>query len=218
MNTTAVPQTHVYTRLSSIAVFLTGLAAFALTAVAPADAAPVRKDGKIYACYKVKGKPRGSMRLLFKGKRCRRGERRVAWMAAPPIAPGGESGAPVAPGASQPTQPPAQGQPTQPPAQSPAEGADVSALEAQIAGLTVHVESLEDILAGIGNADLLAALDALALVEQVCDQATALTTQVGLLQDVIGGLGLNGVLQALGGLLLIPSQPEALDPFACSAA
>src|SRR5690242_1537938 len=40
----------------------------------------VGRDGKIHACYRVKGKPKGMVRVVRGGNyRCRRGERRMAW-------------------------------------------------------------------------------------------------------------------------------------------
>src|SRR4051794_409521 len=65
-----------------------GLAAFGSTASA---ASPVAKDGKIHACYKAKGKGKGTLRLVRNGKaRCPRKWKKVAWYAnsAGPATPG----------------------------------------------------------------------------------------------------------------------------------
>lgn len=42
-----------------------------------AGAAPIGKDGRIFACYKVKGKPKGALRVLINRKA----------LATPPSAP-----------------------------------------------------------------------------------------------------------------------------------
>src|SRR5258708_733720 len=44
-------------------------------------ASPVSKDGTIHACYKVKGKSKGTLRVVGAQKRCKRGERKVVWSA-----------------------------------------------------------------------------------------------------------------------------------------
>src|SRR5215475_15770380 len=80
MNSNASPQgnaNHLFMFL------LLGLALIGLGLASTADAAsPVGKDGKIHACYRVKGKPKGSLRIVpAKQKRCKRGERKVSWSA-----------------------------------------------------------------------------------------------------------------------------------------
>jgi hypothetical protein len=196
--------------------------------VGTASAGPlVGKDGKIHACYKVKGKPKGAMRVLFKPKKkCRRGERKVAWIAAAPTAGStgqeGQSGAAGSQGGSDP------------------------ALSAKVSTLALRVDGLEGVLDGVRNGDLTGALstldgvtgpelsgaldtvdgltnteltdavDTMPVVDSLCDQTSALTDQVNLLRTAIAGLGLNPILEGLGGLLEIPILPPAVDPFACS--
>jgi hypothetical protein len=79
MNGIAVTQVNVKTLIVS----LVGAAILLFALVGTAGAAsPVGKDGKIHACYRVKGKPRGSLRVVPQSqKRCKRGERKVAWNA-----------------------------------------------------------------------------------------------------------------------------------------
>lgn len=85
---------------------------------ATAAAAPLAKDGKVHACYRVKGKPKGAVRIVRnKRTRCRRGERKVAWVKA---ATPGAQGASGQPGAS----------------------ANEAALKAEIATLRESVEAL----------------------------------------------------------------------------
>src|SRR5690348_11143789 len=58
---------------------LLGFLAFSATASA---AGPVAKDGKIHACYKAKGKGKGTLRLVGSGKaRCPRGWKKASWYA-----------------------------------------------------------------------------------------------------------------------------------------
>jgi hypothetical protein len=179
-----------------------------------ATAAPLSKDGKIYACYKVKGKPKGAMRIVRSSKaRCKRGERKVAWSA---VAANGQSGTPGQAGEA---------------GQSGSSGSDGSgssevALKTEIAALSLKLEALEGvlggitngdlegvlttvddlsgILAGVDNEDLLGAVAAVPLVETVCGQVEDLTGQSNSL------LGLLDVLDALNVL----SLPTALPTFA----
>lgn len=217
--------------------------ALSLTLAGVASAAPVGKDGKVHSCYRVKGKPKGALRVLRGAKgRCQRGERKLSWtLAGVPGAAGaagaaGLAGADGAGGAN---------------GTAGADGAvsrtqleeritdltdRVEALEGllgrvtDLEGLTARVEALEGTLegvtnetltgaiatvAGLTNSDLVAAVESVPVVETLCDQAAALTAQTGALGDVIEGLSLNGVLTALGGLLNVPTVPAALPEFSC---
>jgi hypothetical protein len=168
----------------------------------PAEAKPIRKDGKIHACYRVKGKPRGDVRILFRGKRCRRGERRVAWTAAGagPQPQGGNPGAHA----------------TSPPDPAVAAlAARVDALESRAAGLEKAVESSKATIAALSTkvATLeLAGLDLENMVGALCGQLSSVATRWNELRGVVGGLSLTGVV---GGLLEIPTLPEVLDPIDC---
>jgi hypothetical protein len=42
---------------------------------------PGGKNGTIQACYRVKGKPKGALRVVPAQQRCKRGERKVVWSA-----------------------------------------------------------------------------------------------------------------------------------------
>ncbi|HEX7244171.1 MAG TPA: hypothetical protein VF245_01225 [Solirubrobacterales bacterium] len=175
----------------------------------------VGSDGKIHACYRVKGKPKGMVRVVRGGAyRCRRGERRMAW----PVAV--VAGAPGAPGAK--------GDPGA--AGAPGAGSDDAVLKTQITELTARVGALEGVLAGITNEDLTGmlatleglsnedltnAVNAVPAVESLCENSEELNEQVNLVAEAVEGLGLNGTLKTLGGLLLIPPLPEALEPFSC---
>ena len=58
------------------------LAAAALCAALAGDAGAAKlvgKDGKVYACYRTKGKAKGAVRLVAKHKHCRKGEKKISW-------------------------------------------------------------------------------------------------------------------------------------------
>lgn len=207
---------------------LTGLGGSAI-------AGPVNKDGKIYACYKVKGQPRGAMRVLFKGKRCKRGERRVAWIADGPSVDNQRAGGAGADGQS------GSG------GQAGEAGASGSTLSTEVAGLALRIDGLEGVLQGvenkelstalstvkglsgvqlkeavdavdgITNAKLLEAVEAAPLVDEVCGQVSTLTSQSNLLGEELDSLVgiLDGVV-LLGEIFGVLDVPEALDPFACA--
>ncbi|HEX6667860.1 MAG TPA: hypothetical protein VF081_14855 [Solirubrobacterales bacterium] len=180
-----------------------------------AESAPaaqiVGSDGQVYACYKATGKRKGSVRLVAKNARCKRGERKTAWSTTGPAGPQGQRGTAGSTGAA-----------------GGAGGSGASGtvgLESQVANLTLKLEALEGVLKGVSNDSLTKGLDTvkgitnLQLVESLtdvntlCTQATKLTDQVGALGTVIGGLGLEGVL---GGLLKIPTLPVVLPEFDCA--
>jgi hypothetical protein len=176
---------------------------------------PVAKDGQIHACYRVKGKPKGALRVVPNARaHCRRGERRVAWSVAASPGPSGASGQS------------AQGEP----GASGTNGSDEAALKAQLGTLSLRVQTLEGVLQGITNSDLTGmsgtlqglsneeltgAVNSLPALESVCKQSQELTEQVNLVAEVVEGLGLNGVLTTLGGLIQVPNLPEELEPFSC---
>ncbi len=183
-----------------------------------AGAAPVAKNGTVNACYRVKGKAKGAMRVVPAGKKCRRGEKKLAWSVAGPPGASGPAGAKGAAGDNG-----ANGA-----AGSPGPSNE-AALQAKIAGLTLKLEGLEGILQGVTNGDLTGAVGklsgvtglqlnetvaALPVVDSLCTQASTLTSQADLLRGVVGGLGLSPALAAIG-LLTIPALPTALGPFTC---
>jgi hypothetical protein len=191
-----------------------------LLAVAPAAGAGlVSKDGRIYACYKLKGKAKGRVRLVAKRGKCRRGERKVAWNAVGQPGTPGETGEGGSNGNN--------GEGGSGPGAGPG-------LERQVTNLTSKVNALEGILKGITNGDLTGLLSKLqgiggpqlqeavksvadvnalsAQVGALCSQGKALTTQTQGLgtaistAEVIGGIGLS---------ILAPKLPAALPAFSC---
>ncbi|HYG97110.1 MAG TPA: hypothetical protein VD741_08385 [Solirubrobacterales bacterium] len=159
-----------------------------------AAASPIAKDGRMHACYKVKGKGKGTLRLVGSGKaRCPRKWRKIAWQATPVPGPRGERGAPGPAGSS----------------------SSIEGLKTEVSVLRTQVETLESLLKGVTNQDLLRAVGLAPVVESLCSQAGILTGRVNLLEGALGGLSLNGVLTTLGGLLNLPVLPGALPVFSC---
>ena len=175
----------------------------------------VGKDGRVYACYKAKGKHKGAVRLVAKSAHCRKGEKKVSWSVAGPSGENGSNGENGAGG------------------EGGAGGEKGSTgrqgLEKQVQQLTNKVTSLESVLKGITNTELLGALSKLqgisgtqlqeavasvANVKALCTQASVLTTQANALGSALGGLKLGGLIP-LGLELLAPAVPKALEPFGC---
>ena len=164
-----------------------GFSVFGSTASA---APPVAKDGKIYACYKAKGKGKGTLRLVRSGKvRCPRKWKKVSWYAS------GKTFGPVPSGPAGPAGPKGeQGAP------GTAGNVVVESLEDKVTELLTKVESLEELIPS---------------VQTLCTQAETLTAQVNAVESAVEGLGLNAVLTTLGGILEIPTLPGALPSFSC---
>jgi hypothetical protein len=195
-------------RLAPVALLAATALIFAGLCGAASAAPPVGKDGQIHACYRVKGKPKGALRVVVGSRvQCRRGERKVAWVVAATSSANGQQGVQGQQGASG------------------ASGSDDAALKAQVGALSLRVEALEGVLQGITNGDLTGmlatlqgltnqglrdAVDSVPLVEALCEQTPALTEQINLLQNVVGGLGLAPALELIG-LLEIPTLPTPLD-------
>jgi hypothetical protein len=182
---------------------LLGFLAFSATASA---APPVARDGKIYACYKAKGKDRGTLRLVRNGKvRCQRQWKKVSWYASGksfgplPFGPAGPEGK-AGP----------QGQQGSP---GTAGNVVVEQLEDKVSELLTKVESLEGVLSGVTNAELLNAIGAVPAVGALCEQAEDLTDQTTALGSTLGSL--NTLLDTLL-LGFSPIEvPTALPDFSC---
>ncbi|HEX5989750.1 MAG TPA: collagen-like protein [Solirubrobacterales bacterium] len=163
---------------------LLGFSAFSSTASA---APPVARDGKIHACYKAKGKHKGTLRLVRNGKvRCQRKWKKVSWHARGFTAP---VGVPGPKGDTGPAGP--QGERGLP---APSESPGIN-LENRVDELMTRVETLE------GTDASLCAQTAL-----LNDQTTALGTTLGSLNTVLGTLliGFSPV-----------TVPTALPSFSC---
>lgn len=195
---------------------LASIAAVALWAL-PAGAGAAKligKDGKVYACYKAKGKSKGAVRLVPKKGKCKRGEKKVSWGAAGPAGESGGSGENGTNGAS------GTGGETG--------TAGTKGLEGRISALTTKLTSLESVLQGITNGDLVGMLAklqgisgtqlqetvaSLAKVNALCAQTSKVTSQADALGESLGGLKLVTGLPVV--LETIAPIPTPLSSFAC---
>ena len=157
MNANAAPQAKSGFRfgvslslLTAVVGLLTGL-----VLVGPATAASPVKNGQVRACYKVKGKPKGAMRAV-KGKRCRRGERRLTWSVVGPAGAAGAAGSQGSTGSQGPQGAPGvKGNPgTAGTAGGSGAGTSLTNLETKVASLSLEVKTLEDLLEGVSGGDL----------------------------------------------------------------
>lgn len=189
---------------AQLALFLALAAGLLLLSSGPASAAPpVAKDGRIYACFKAKGKGKGDLRVVRGAKvRCPRKWKKVSWYAqgfsvgaAPPAA--------IGPAGPQGERGPA----------GPAGAVLVAQLEGKVSELLTRVESLEAVLGGVTNADLLSAISLTPTVGALCEQTEGLSGQVNALLGSVGGL--NSLLDTLLVLFDPVSLPEALPAFDC---
>lgn len=206
--------------------FALALCAFVLFTSSPASASRiVAKDGKIHACYKAKGKGKGTLRVVRSAKvKCPKRWKKAAWYASGPAGPPGVEGAQGQPGPTGATGPTgAQGAPGR------NENVVVNELEDKVSELLTKVQSLESlvgkvqnletILDGVNNAQLKEAIAGIAKIEaletavgSLCAQSEALTEKSGELGTALGGL--KTVLGTLT-ILALPSIPTALSPFSC---
>jgi hypothetical protein len=186
--------------------FLLMLCAIVLFTGSPASAAGiVAKDGRIHACYKVKGKGKGTLRVVRNAKvRCPKKWKKAAWYAQGAPGAQGKGGAPGGNGETG-----TNGSSGLP---GTTGTVTVKALEDKVTELLTKVQSLEAILKGIDNQQLKEAIAAVPVVGELCTQAKALTGKSGELGSALGGL--STVLDTLT-LLTLPSIPTALLPFEC---
>jgi hypothetical protein len=198
---------------STLAVFLLALCAFVVLTSSPASAGIVAKDGKIHACYKVKGKGKGTLRVVRNAKvKCPKKWKKASWYASGPVGQQGASGSPGGNGETGTNG--SSGLPG-----TPATATVVKGLEDKVTELLTKVQSLESILNGIGNTQLKEAIAGIAKTEalegvvgSLCTQASALTEKSGELGTALGGL--KTVLDTLT-VLALPSIPTALSPYSC---
>lgn len=181
-------------QVSGLAVVLVAVVALMFTATNRAAATPlVGKDGKIHACYKVKGKAQGTLRVVRSAKaRCPRKWKKVAWNASGPGGSSGFQGEAGAPGPSGQNGPRGESGPP-----GTAGNVVVKGLEEKVTELLARVQSLESVLGA------------------VCTQAKDLNEQSTELGDSLEAL--NTVLEPLLVLFSPVSVPTALPPFTCPA-
>lgn len=233
METQAAPRQPAFGIQAALIAALAAIIA-ALCLAGPAEAAKQRnrvvgQDGKIHACYRVKGKPKGMVRVV-RGKRhrCRRGERRVAWSVQTVQGAPGVNGAPGQAGATGAT----------PGGSSSSSPADVAGMEAQIASLTFKLDALEGVLGGLDKGDLLGLVNKVTNLEGLLSgiEPGDLTGALGVLDGVtnadlletIGALpllgqvcsqtsGLTSALNQVLNLLTLIGLPDPLDAIECPA-
>jgi hypothetical protein len=167
-------------------------------------ASVVGPGGQISGCYVKKGKSKGTLRVVPRGKRCKKGEKAIAWNG--------------------------QGQSGQTGAQGGSGEVNVTALLDRVTQLQDRVTQLESILSGLTNGGLLSAITnasklngisasdltgALASVDSLCTEVgTLVVPQLNSVRSALSGLSLGGTIP-LGLLLTVPTLPSALDPYAC---
>ncbi len=193
-------------RRSGPLLLLLALCAFVLFTSSPASAAsPIAKDGKTHACYKAKGKGKGTLRVVRSGKvKCPKKWKKVAWYASGVPGAQGEAGAPGSAGEGG-----ANGGSGQPGATGTVV---VKQLEDKVTELLTKVKSLEAILSGITNQQLKEAIAKVPVVGALCTQAKALNEQTTALGTALGGLStVVDTLTVLG----LPTIPVALPAFEC---
>jgi hypothetical protein len=191
----------------AVPVLLLALCAFVLLTSSPAANAAgiVGRDGQIHACYKAKGKGKGTLRVVRNAKvKCPKRWKKVAWNAAGPAGSPGEAGAPggngEAGGTGTPGLPGTTGTVT------------VKQLEDKVAELLTKLKGLEAVLSGIDNQQLKEAIASVPVVGALCGQAKALNEQSTALGTALGGLSaVVGTLNLMG----LPSIPTALPAFQC---
>src|SRR6185369_1302787 len=151
---------------------LLGLCAFVLFTSSPASAAGiVAKDGKIHACYKAKGKGKGTLRVVRSAKvKCPKKWKKVSWYASGPAGPQGASGNNGANGETGTNG--SSGLPG-----TPATATVVKGLEDKVTELLTKVQSLETILKGVDNQQLKEAIAGIAKTEALEGAVGSLCTQ-----------------------------------------
>jgi hypothetical protein len=189
----------------------------AAVVVGEASGALIGKNGRVYACYKAKGKRKGAVRLVPKKGKCHKGEKKVSWSAAGPSGQSGENGQNGENGAA---------------GEGGAGGekgaAGTQGLEKQVQSLTTKVTSLEGVLKGITNGDLTGMLGKLSgvssgtqlqeaiatvpVVKTLCDQTSKLGEQSNAMSSAVEGISLIGVTLLE---LFVPQLPPALPKLGC---
>lgn len=195
----------VWTLLSCCVACLLFVAAVLLLAQPASAASIVARDGKIHACYKAKGKGKGTLRVVRGAKaRCPKRWKKVAWYAAGPAGAQGEAGAPGEAGSS--------GGQGGSGSTGSTGNAKVERLEDKVAELLTKVQSLEAILKGVTGQQLQEAIASAPVVGALCGQAKSLNEQSTALGTALGGIGT--VLETLT-VMALPTIPAALPPFEC---
>jgi hypothetical protein len=207
MKTRGVHGSLVSSRAPAVAIVVLAAIATVALLVVPASAkrfSLVGRDGKIHGCYRVKGKPKGMLRVVRARRyHCLRGERKVSWSVATTAGQNGAAGQDGQPGTT---------------ATATTNTGKEALLQSEIDGLLTRLNGLEAVLAGLDNKSLKEAVASVPLVEQLCAQTPALAKQANAMQEVVENLGLNSVLTTLGGLIEVTGLPAKLklEDFGCA--
>lgn len=181
------------------------LSALLLATASASGASLIAKDGKIHACYKAKGKGKGTLRVVRNAKvKCPKRWKKVSWYASGVPGQQGEAGAPGSAGEGG----------TNGPSGSPGTTGTVvvKQLEDKVTELLTKVKSLEAILSGINNQQLKEAIAKVPAIGALCTQAKALNEQSTALGTALGGLTtIVDTLTVMG----LPTVPVALPAFEC---
>lgn len=166
-------------------------------------ASVVGPGGQISGCYKKGGKAKGTLRVVPPGKRCQKGEKRLNWSAQGPQGQTGGQGTTGGTGDSG--------------LQSQINDlrTQVTELTSQLTDLVGQVNSLQGILSGVTNQELLDAIGATPLVNQLCTEVPELVDQLNSVRTVLNNLSLGGIIP-VGLVLNVTGVPAALPAFACS--
>jgi hypothetical protein len=189
-----------------IAVTLLGVALLLTSATGSATAASLAtRDGRIHACYKAKGRGKGTLRVVRSAKaRCPRGWKKTAWSASGAPGAAGENGGN---GVGEPGSAGGNGA-----TGTAGTNAKVSSLESQVTELLTKLKSLESVLAGITNTQLKEAIGNVPVVGSLCAEAKKLNEQSNGLGTALSAV--NTILDPLT-LLPLPTIPAALPAFQC---
>jgi len=181
------------------------LSALLLAGDAAAATSPI-KNGKINACYKVRGKAKGSMRLLAGKRHCKRGERKLSWSVAGTTGAQGATGAQGGQGSQGSTGP--QGNPGAKGESGSGGASTLANLESKVASLNVEVKALEDLLEGVSTGDLSSVLSKLNGITgtQLGDAVSSapivssLVPKVASVEGLLAGVGSGDLSGAVGKL------------------
>lgn len=211
MNATAAPQSQSglrQLRWLGLSLAMVGLLSAFLFAGDAAAASPV-KNGKINACYKLRGKAKGSLRLLAGKRHCKRGERKLSWSVAGTPGPQGGQGSSGGQGSQGPGGP--QGEPGAKGETGASGGTGLASLESKVASLSLEVKALEDLLEGVSGGDLSSVVSKLNGITgtQLSDAVgsvpvvSSLVPKVADVEGLLSGVGsgdLSGVVNKLSGI------------------
>jgi hypothetical protein len=187
----------------------------------PAVAAPIGSNGIVHACYKAKGKPKGALRVVKSGKKCkaRRGEKSIAWSVvgtpgtAGPQGTTGSTGDAATDGATKQDILTLLGLIQGQSAVIDELTGQLDALGLDVTSLIGEVDGLQGILSGVTNGELQSAIDSVAVVGTLCDQVADVTGQSDALRSALSVI--SNLLDPLT-LGVLPSLPAALGAFSCA--